>query len=152
MISCSRRSSCGGRGGARHSRRSCVSSYCSSPTSWVRSLDQGGLKGFENSGTDLWGGGEGWGAYGIEVMVVTCPPASTCIYRFTLATRSPQFGGLRAQKELPRCFFLSYPLFFSRPFFFYLDHPGKGKRLCVSHGCCFRVHCRVFSRKSFRLA
>ena len=56
MISCSRRSSCGGRGGARHSRRSCVSSYCSSPTSWVRSLDQGGLKGSENSGTDFWGG------------------------------------------------------------------------------------------------
>ena len=53
MISCSRRSSCGGRGGARHSWRSCVSSCCSSPTSRVRSLDQGGLKGSENSGTYL---------------------------------------------------------------------------------------------------
>ena len=82
MISCSRRSSCGGRGGARHSRRSCVSFYYSSPTSRVRSLDQGGLKGSENSGTDLWGGRgiEGNRSYGghmspskhVHIKIYTC--------------------------------------------------------------------------------
>ena len=153
MSGCSRGSSCGGRGGARRSRRSCVSSYCSSPASRVRSLDQGGLKGSENSGTDLSGGrgrlgGKCKRSYGGHVS----PSKHIHICLLSKTTRLPQFGGLRAEKELPRCFFLSYPLFFSQPFFFYLDHPGKGEQLWVSQGCCFGVHCRAFSRKSFRLA
>ena len=96
------------------------------------------------------GGGEGWGANGktLERHVPQQARRYKDLHLLSKTTRSPQFGGLRAEKELPRCFFLSYPLFFSRPFFFYLDHPGKGEQLSLGQGCCFRVRCRAFSRKS----